>query len=54
MSELSAVRAEELASLAVFAGVPPAQLTDLAAHLEPLNAPRGHGPGLPKLFEGAN
>ncbi|MBV8346380.1 MAG: GNAT family N-acetyltransferase [Mycolicibacterium sp.] len=41
MSELSAVRAEELASLAVFAGVPPAQLTDLAAHLEPLNAPRG-------------
>jgi CRP-like cAMP-binding protein len=41
VSELSPVRAEELASIAVFAGVPPAQLTELAARLEPLYVPRG-------------
>ena len=41
MAELSTVNVDDLTALPIFAGVPPAHLTDLAASLEPMHIPRG-------------
>ncbi|MCW2650187.1 MAG: protein lysine acetyltransferase [Mycobacterium sp.] len=41
MAKLTTVNADDLAALPTFAGVPAANLTDLAASLEPVRVPRG-------------